>query len=1403
MRRKQVLKLLSISMAGILTLASCDITGRIAYASELTVQNEAAKEEEVVEGEESLDSSFGKESINGEQEEVLEEETQEEASIEENSIEEETTEEETIEEITEEAVALDCKVDSVELHQFYNQELTFDSTNSWDDKGENHMGLSTSQPLNSGTIVSFDMYIPSENADFTGVLKVQGVARLGSGWSWTQNATIPEFSAKDFTEEVEVDGVNYKKAKVSFTFGEEITTDYLAEFTVKLAGWMCDYEGAVYYADVNLKDGDFEPVEVETNALKQWDFSQGIEGWYYDGTWDNQGNNSILWSEEYQALAMNVDYAKDVSSTWSEIKSSFWNDDLYLEGANKITFDFIFDSANMQKGSFKIKLFSNSGIDTYADVKLDDIENYDGSLKVAHFAMSFDETDIEKGITLGVIGCETDYQGEIYLDNVTILKEGKAVEGDIYVDASEEVTGQEMQLSVENGMLVTGAGNSSISTEITLVDAEATESVKQVYAYLQAVGNTDSVIFGQQNNTSHKAGDKNLSCSDTMDVVNSYTGIIGIDALSMTGNEYSADRYLNEMEDLDPAYTEVVARIEHAATQEEKNVIAAAALTNFNIRSGAIATLSLHMPNFSKVSKCETTEGAPSYTGYNFSGYTPNVLSGDVMNQILPGGVYNEAFRAYLDMVADYAHMVDGAILFRPFHENTGSWFWWGAAFCDEQTYKSVYKYTVEYLRDEKNVHNFLYVYGPGSEAANVEEYAKRYPGDGYVDMVGFDMYHSNPTENDSFITNFKGMLSIADTFAKEHGKLVAVTETGVANDVADGDNQTAMLKEGNARLDWHQEILDAVKESNASYYLVWANFSETDGFYTPYVKEVKEDGTKHGHEMQDNFIRFFNRNESVFAVNQKQALEQMQSVSVQATPAATQTGYIVAPISGSRILEENELHAKVSGVSAEDKVTFVCKGVDTRSLDAEYTDGYVTAILTSQDLQAMGEKVGEICLEINGEIVDSIRVSFNIPEAEEDPYEIDGFENYYGVDTMLTKSWTTNKATGSNIELSLSKDYSYEGEYVMKFFYKETADGWAGATIAKEVSWDDCDALQFWTIPDGNLQKTVIQITANGNVYEYYVNTNDDYRQAGTSPILVTIPFEKFVARDIAGNPAGGLADDKGNITSVGLWVNAIAGSEAVNQDGMVSGTLYYDNITAVASGIKEVMIKTLESNPSKPIVPSEPSVSEASSTDEQEEENTTTAQTQQETLTVQPSFTTVDGEKVKGWESVISAAYQKAQLEGEQIPLADNAGYEADRLKVNLNITGVTELVIPKTAVAKMIESGADYNFYYQNIAITISHKELKDWSGIIDLHVYLQQNKNFGEGFDALYIGKRNGKAMPENTVINALLSEEKANHFAYIFAKNKETGYELMSAVNIGELGTITVPGGAYEEYMILY
>lgn len=1397
MKRKQVVKLLSIGMAGILAISSCNVAGSMVHAEEAAQEvvveagsNEETSKQQVVEGEEEDQDDSATKGTDKETEEstevttelATEEETSEEAT-EEGTVEEETTE------IAGEQVALAANVEEVELHQFYGQKLSFDNTNGWDDKGENHLGLQTDKALNSGATVSFDLYIPADNAEYDGLIKVQGIARLGSGWSWTQNDSIPEFGKDDFSQEVEIDGKLYKKAHVSFAFGDEITADYLAEFTVKLAGWMCDYTGSVYYANVKLEDGaDKEPVSEDT--LASWTFDHDINGWYYDGVWDNQGDNSVEWNEKYQALVMNVDYSKDTTSTWSEIKASYWNDDLRIKGANKIAFDFIYDPAKMNQGCFKVKLFSNSGVDTNATLNLDNAQDYEDGLKIVHFTMNFDTKDIENGFTIGIIGSETDYQGVVYLDNVTFVSETKE-EDDVYVDATEELTGQNMQLSVQGDTLVTGAGNSTIAKGITLVDGQATDSVKQVYAYLQAVGNTDSVIFGQQNNTSHKAGSSDLSCSDTMDVVGSYTGVIGIDGLSLTGDEYSADRYLNEMKGIDSAYDSVASQIAQAATSQQKNVIAAAALTNYNIRSGAIATLSLHMPNFSQVAY--TGDNTTSYTAYNFSGYTPNVLTGDVMNQILPGGTYNAAFRAYLDMVADYAHQVDGAVLFRPFHENTGSWFWWGAALCDEQTYKSVYKYTVEYLRDEKNVHNFLYVYGPGSEAASVEEYASRYPGDGYVDMVGFDMYHSNPQQGDSFVANFTGELNIVDSFARAHGKLVAVTETGTSHDVVEGDNQTALLKKDNARPDWHQEILDAVKSSSASYYLVWANFSEKDGFYTPYVKSVKEDGTKHGHEMMDNFIRFFNQDNSIFAVNQKQALEQMKSVEIQAQAAVTQSGYVVAPVAGSRILEETALTAKVSGVTGEDNVSFICAGKDKEvTLDAQTVNGYATAVLSKDELNSLGEAVGEIRLVINGTTVDKIRATFNIPEPVQDPYEIDGFENYYGVDTMLTKSWATNKATGSSIRISLSRDYSYEGDYVMKFEYSETSDGWAGATISKEVSWEDCDALQFWTVPDGNQQKTVIQITANGNVYEYYMNLNQDYCNAGKEPVLVTIPFALFVARDIAGNPAGGLALDKGAITSVGLWVNAIAGSDAIDENGMVNGTIYYDGITAVKSGKTEAEVKKVSQTPVEPF---RPNVStQPSSTEE-------TTQTVVRNA-VQPSYVNADGVRVTGWQAVIEAAYQNAQLREQEVPLASIPDAVQNRLTVDISLEGVTELVIPQATVLKMQQTQADYNFYYQGIVLTVSADTIAACDGDMDLKVFIQRTPDFGAGFDALYLKKRNA-AVLNQAVINVVLSADKAGNIAYIFGKDAQSGYQLLYTEQISELGTAVISADSNEEYLILY
>lgn len=52
-------------------------------------------------------------------------------------------------------------------------------------------------------------------------------------------------------------------------------------------------------------------------------------------------------------------------------------------------------------------------------------------------------------------------------------------------------------------------------------------------------------------------------------------------------------------------------------------------------------------------------------------------------------------------------------VLFRPFHEHTGNGFWWGKGNCTAEEYIALWRFTLEYLRDTKGVHNLLYVYSP------------------------------------------------------------------------------------------------------------------------------------------------------------------------------------------------------------------------------------------------------------------------------------------------------------------------------------------------------------------------------------------------------------------------------------------------------------------------------------------------------------------------------------------------------------------------------------------------------------------------------------------------------------------------------------------------------------------
>ena len=237
---------------------------------------------------------------------------------------------------------------------------------------------------------------------------------------------------------------------------------------------------------------------------------------------------------------------------------------------------------------------------------------------------------------------------------------------------------------------------------------------------------------------------------------------------------------------------------------------------------GGVITLAWHMPNpVNDTDSWNTTRAVEA---------------------IIPGGRLHDDYKAKLDVVADFLNSLrtaDGRrvpVFFRPFHEHTGSWFWWGRDHATIDEFKALWRFTVHYLRDVKAVRNALYAYS--TDVFETEaDFLERYPGDDVIDLLGFDDYHSVKTA-ETRSTFVKRLRLLAD-MARARGKLAALTETGVET-VPDPNWWTGVL-------------LPALKEAGPgiSYAVVWRNANskaERPGhFYAPYA----------GHPSAGDFIRF------------------------------------------------------------------------------------------------------------------------------------------------------------------------------------------------------------------------------------------------------------------------------------------------------------------------------------------------------------------------------------------------------------------------------------------------------------------------------------------------------------------------------------------------------------------
>jgi mannan endo-1,4-beta-mannosidase len=116
-----------------------------------------------------------------------------------------------------------------------------------------------------------------------------------------------------------------------------------------------------------------------------------------------------------------------------------------------------------------------------------------------------------------------------------------------------------------------------------------------------------------------------------------------------------------------------------------------------------------------------------------------------------------------------------------------------------------LWRFTANYLQNEKNIHHLLYSYS--TDRFNTEqEYLERYPGDDIIDVLAFDLYDRGPEYAD-VLKSCAGMVS---AMAAAKGKIGAVSEAG-----GPLDKNTTW---------WTKTMFPAIKNYNLSYVLVWRN---------------------------------------------------------------------------------------------------------------------------------------------------------------------------------------------------------------------------------------------------------------------------------------------------------------------------------------------------------------------------------------------------------------------------------------------------------------------------------------------------------------------------------------------------------------------------------------------------
>lgn len=319
---------------------------------------------------------------------------------------------------------------------------------------------------------------------------------------------------------------------------------------------------------------------------------------------------------------------------------------------------------------------------------------------------------------------------------------------------------------------------------IKTVDAKATKATKALYDNLKQNAGKQ-VLFGQEDALAYGVEWKewHKSRSDIKDVCGQHPALVGWEMSKLGQGPLNID----------------LVSFKHMRGWMKEIY-----------KMGGVNTISWHMDNF--------VTGGDSWE-----------VGEKVVTTILPGGKHHAAYKAKLDLFAAYVKSLKVGfifqqripIIFRPFHEHTGGWFWWGRPHCTADEYKTLWRFTVDYLKDEKQLHHLLYCYSTDI-FKDEADYLEFYPGDEYVDILGMDDYHDLSVKGKS--EDMVRRLRLLVEMAEQRGKVPAFSETG----------QEAIPDEKW----WTERLLNPIKSdpvaSRIAYLMVWRN-ARKDHHYGPY----------------------------------------------------------------------------------------------------------------------------------------------------------------------------------------------------------------------------------------------------------------------------------------------------------------------------------------------------------------------------------------------------------------------------------------------------------------------------------------------------------------------------------------------------------------------------------------